>query len=104
MGISLSPLECGEIVFKFLFLFSIGLFCISSMTEAAAPRGGKRRGQVAKGPTPRRPPSKGGEERRQLILYYCNTILMECDVKSMLCSGYYVTPERLCACHEEVYF
>ena len=30
--ISLSPLECGEIVFKFLFLFSIGLFCISSMT------------------------------------------------------------------------
>merc|ERR1712074_87164 len=30
--ISLSPLKCGEIVFKFLFLFSIGLFCISSMT------------------------------------------------------------------------
>merc|ERR1712130_1030247 len=30
--ISLSPLECGEIVFKFLFLFSIGIFCISSMT------------------------------------------------------------------------
>ena len=30
--ISLSPLEIGEIVFKFLFLFSIWLFCLSSIT------------------------------------------------------------------------
>ena len=30
--ISLSPLEIGEIVFKFLFLFSIWLFCLSSTT------------------------------------------------------------------------
>ena len=30
--ISLTPLEIGEIVFKFLFLFSIGLFCLSSIT------------------------------------------------------------------------
>ena len=30
--ISLSPLEMGEILFEFLFLFSIGLFCLSSMT------------------------------------------------------------------------
>ena len=33
--ISLSPLEIGEIVFEFLFLFSIGLFCLSSMTAHA---------------------------------------------------------------------
>ena len=37
--ISLSSLECGEIVFKFLFLFSIGLFCISSMTVYRGPWG-----------------------------------------------------------------
>merc|ERR1712208_179485 len=30
--ISLSPLEIGEYFFKFLFLFSIGLFCLSLLS------------------------------------------------------------------------
>ena len=35
-SLSLSLLEIGEYFFKFLFLFSIGLFCLSSSTVSIA--------------------------------------------------------------------
>ena len=37
-------------------------------------------------------PQKEEKKEDTLIKYYSSIILMECDVKSIMCSGYYVTP------------